>query len=183
MSLIGLMPTALVFCWCATNLELETAAPHDNFCRSEVQAWDSYILCSGSYQAEFEGTAGAVVSSEIWGPPPGSLVVSRMTEVLIFLLAVCWGSLSAPRGHFQVLTTGLSHNLTTSSKPAGEPLQLTGVSHIRLPDYRIDYMPKPCGLRELIMCQGTLGKWLWSQKGAKLHKPQGLVKCFSFSCI
>lgn len=62
-----------------------------------------------------------------------------MTEVLIFLLAVCGGSLSAPRGHFQVLTTGLSHNLTTSSKPAGEPLQLTGVSHIRLPDYRIDY--------------------------------------------
>ena len=70
----------------ATHLQLETAAPHDNFCRSEVQAWASYVLCSGSYRAEFEGTAGAVVSSEIWGPPPGSSVVSRMTEVLIFLL-------------------------------------------------------------------------------------------------
>lgn len=70
-------------------------------------------------------------SSEAGGPLPGSFRLlaessplgSRRTEFPIFLLAVRWGSRSAPRGHWPCLPYGphrsLQHGGWLFSRPAG----------------------------------------------------------------
>lgn len=66
---------------CITNYHIIRALNQHKFIISWF-LWSgvhvSLVLCSGTHQAEIKVSVRAMVSSKLWGPPPGSLVVGRI---------------------------------------------------------------------------------------------------------
>lgn len=74
-----------------------------SYLRVSMWSWVSWVLSSGSHQAEIKAWARTVISCKVWGSHTSSPVVGRIQFLVVIVLkgpVSCW---MLTRDHFQVM--------------------------------------------------------------------------------